>query len=94
MREGRKKKKSPPGRFSGPEAGVEMLPFPKLLRGQMNFLKKPQPKTLHKSHCCACVGCALKEGKGHRLWYIKWGKKILFWCCGGGCADFSSPPVL
>lgn len=41
----------------------------------MNFLKKPQPKTLHKSHCCACVGCALKEGKGHRLWYIKWGKK-------------------
>ena len=35
------------------------------------FLEETTAEMLHKSHCCACVGCILSEVKGHRLWYIK-----------------------
>lgn len=42
------------------------------------FLEETAAEILHKSHCCACVGCLLKEVKGHRLWYIKKKKKSYF----------------
>lgn len=52
------------------------------------FREETATEMLHKSHCCACVGCLLKEVKGHRLWYIKKKKKnsiLALWrrglCC-------------
>lgn len=42
------------------------------------FLEETATEMLHKSHCCACVGCLLKEVKGHRLWCIKKKKIMIF----------------
>lgn len=52
--------------------------LPLIAPGPDEFLEETATAMLHGSHCCACVGCLQKEGKGHRLWYIKQGKKIIF----------------
>ena len=75
---GKEKKNQPSWQVFRAQSRSGNASLPLIASRPDEFLEETAAETLHKSHCCACVGCLLKEVKGHRLWYIKKGKKIVF----------------